>query len=283
MASENVLSEQLMNWWMNAAQYATEALTIVLIFRLLRLRERRERIYFVFVLFLVVQLTETSAYFAWSRWGEDKMDYRMMWIGFTALLDALCLWLVYSLAKAVLAELPGIFRFSRMLLNIAFPLAILVAFFTAPGEYWVANGPKMRDPVDRLLSFCFVADRAIGMASVLILIAILAFILWFPVKMSKNLAIFSVGFVVYFTAKTGLELLRSYSTSGLKNTPLLSTIDSVVLITCFLYWIAFIVPQGEAAQVRMGHSWRLAEQNRLVEQLESLNGALMRSSQRLPL
>jgi len=50
-----------------------------------------------------------------------------------------------------------------------------------------------------------------------------------------------------------------------------------------LYWIAFIVPQGEAAQVRMGHSWRLAEQNRLVEQLESLNGALMRSSQRLPL
>lgn len=272
-----------MTWWINAAQYATEALALALILRLLLLRNKREHVYSVFVVFLSLQLIETLAYFAWLRWAQSKVDYRMVWIVFTPMLAGFSLWLVYSLAKAILAELPGIFRFSRMLLNIWFPLAILIAFFIAPGEFGMTPGTKLPDPLDRIMFFFFATDRAVAMASVLILIVILAFILWFPVKMSKNLAIFSVGFVVYFTSKTGLELLHSYSPASVKNAALLGALNSLVLIICFVYWIVFIGPQGQTAQVRMGHSWRLAEQTRLVEQLESLNGALLRSSQRLQL
>jgi hypothetical protein len=272
-----------MTLWMNAAQYATEVLAIVLIFRLLWLRDQRNSIYVVFVAFLGVQLAGTLAYFACNRWGQDRIDYRVVWIFFTALLAAFSLWLVYSLAKAVLSELPGIFRFSRILLNIVFPVAILLAFSTARSEYWLSRAGSFRDPVDRLMSVFYVADRGISTASVLILIAILAFILWFPVKMSKNLAIFSVGFVVYFASKTGLELLNIYAAPGATTRTILGTCVSAVLILCFLYWIVFIDPKGQTAQVRMGHGWRLSEQNKLLEQLESMNGALLRSSERFQL
>jgi len=272
-----------MNLWINAAQYATEVLAIVLIFRLLWLRERRERVYYVFILFLAVQSSQSIVYFAYSRWGMNKVDYRLIWLCSTAFSAIFSLWLVYALAKAVLAELPGILRFSRTLLNIAFPLAIVVAFSTARSEYGLIRGGNFVDPMDRLTRICSVADRGISMAAVLLLIAILAFILWFPVRMSKNLAIFSVGFVVYFASKTGIELINLYSTLGGKATAVLSTVDSVVLILCFLYWIFFIDAQGQRAQVRIGHSWRVAEQAKLLEQLESLNGVLMRSSQRMPM
>jgi hypothetical protein len=270
-----------MNWWRNAAQYATEALAVVLIFRLLWLRDRRNVVYSVFVGFLAVQLMGAPAYFACHLWGQGKIDYRIVWMFFTTALDLFSLWLVYSLARAVLAELPGILRFSRILLYIIFPLSIVIAFSTAPGEYWLTRAKNFHAVVDRLMFLCMVTDRGVSMASVLILIAILAFILWFPVKMSRNLAIFSVGLVVYFGSKTGLELLMIYSALDARTTASLSTSVSIVLISCFVYWIVFIDPKGQTAQVRLGHGWRLKEQDKLLGQLESINGVLMRTSQRI--
>jgi hypothetical protein len=267
-----------MNSWINAAQYATEILAIVLVVRLLWLRERREGVYYIIIVFLLVQTSQSLIYFAYTKWAIDQIDYRLIWLSLTAFLAGFSLWLVYALAKAVLTELPGILRFSRTLLNVAFPLAIVIAFSTAKSEYGLIRGA---DPMDRLMRICSVADRGISMAAALLLLIILAFILWFPVKMSKNLAIFSIGFVVYFASKTGLDLIHLYSGLGAKAITILSTVDSVVLILCFLYWIFFIGTQGQTAQVRIGHSWRVAEQAKLLERLESLNGALMRTSQRM--
>ena len=118
-----------MKWWIDAAQYATEALAIILIFRLLWLRERRERVYSVFIGFLVLQLGESSSYFLFTHWGRDIVDYRLIWIGLTAMLAVLSLWLVYALAKAVLAELPGISRLSRNLLSSRFRAFVATRLF----------------------------------------------------------------------------------------------------------------------------------------------------------
>jgi hypothetical protein len=265
----------------SAAQYATEALAIVLIFRLLWLRDRQDGVYTVFVGFLLVQLIGSLAYFACGRWRW--LDYRVVWFSFTTLLAFFSLWLVYSLSKAILAELPGILRFSRILLNLVFLAAIVLAFSSAKSEYWLTPAKNLHERIDRLIYVFFLADKGISTAAVLILIVILAFILWFPVRMTRNLAIFSVGFVVFFASKTGLKLLTMYSLLDASTPMILDICVSAVLILCFVYWIAFIGPKGQSTVVRWGHGWRLDEQKRLLDQLESLNGALVRSSQRLPL
>jgi hypothetical protein len=278
-----------MNWWISAPQYATETLALVLIVRLLSLRDRREGVYVVFALFLAFQLLSATEYLVLSRWFVHKVDYRLVWIVSTVASWLFSLWLVYSLAKAVLAGLPGVFRFSRILLNSVFPLAIIGALLTVRGEYSITGAWRYPDPVDRLVMVGSVLDRAISMASLLVLVAILTFILWFPVKMPRNLAVISVGLVVYFGSKTGLELLRSYAVSGTISRSsqdfreVVSVGASVIVICCFLYWIVFINPKGQTSQVRMGHSWRTSEQGKLMEQLEALNLALLRSSQRVEL
>jgi len=275
-----------MSWWISAAQYATETLALVLVVRILLLRDKREGVYIVFALFLAFQFLTTAEYFVFSHWFADKVDYRLVWIGSTIAGWLFSLSLVYSLAKAVLAGLPGVFRFSRILLNFVFPLAIVVALSTVRGEYWITGASRYADPTERLVIVGSVLDRAISMAALSVLVAILAFILWFPVKMPRNLAIISIGLVVYFGSKTGLALLRTYGAPGaisVTSTELLSTCVSMVVVFCFLYWIIFIDRKGQTTEVRIGHSWHAAEQGRLIQQLESLNLALLRNSQRLEL
>jgi hypothetical protein len=271
-----------MTWWIEAAQYATEALSLILILRLFLLRDRREKVYLIFALFLVAELLSSLGFFILRH----RVDYRLLWIFTTSLLWIFYLAVVYSLARAVLAELPGILRFSRKFLIVVFPLSILVALSTARGEYWATGGASFKNQIDRVLVICYVLDRAISMSALLVLIVILAFILWFPVKMSRNLAILSVGFVVYFGALTGLDLLRSYSGRGMFQRHTIAIFDvcaNLVLVLCFAYWIAFMDLKGKTAQVRIGHSWRPADQTRLIQQLESLDLALLQSSRRFGL
>jgi hypothetical protein len=261
----------------NVTQYATEVLALVLIFRLLRLREARNAVYSIFVAFLAVQLLGTSAYFICDHWHQ--FDYRMVWFTFTAVLAVFSLLLAYSLAKAVLAELPGILRFSRMFLNGVFSVAILIAFSTSKSEYWLTPAKNLRARSDQLIYVFIVAEKGISLAAVIVLIAILAFILWFPVKMSKNLALFSIGLAVYFASKAAVKLLSIYTPAS--TGAVLDQCLSGCLILCFVYWLVFITAQGRLTDVRLGHGWHKDEQEKLLVQLEALNGALLRSSQQL--
>jgi len=269
-----------MTLWTNAAQYAIDALAILLIVRLLSLKVRREGVYLVFALFLAFQIFTSLEFFA-VKWLQLNVDYRLLWLVSTLVMWVFSLALVYSLSKVVLAELPGIQRLSRKLLNIVFVVAIGLAASTVSGEYTATGGAKLLDRIDRVLVAAYTIDRAIAMSASLVLVVILAFILWFPVKMPRNLAIFSVGFVIYFTAKTAFSLFRTYSAPGAYSHTIgqwVSVAINLVLVACFIYWVVFIDPKGQTAQVRIGHSWHVADQNRLIDQLEALNSALLRSS-----
>jgi hypothetical protein len=261
----------------NGTQYATEVLALVLIFRLLWLREARNAVYSIFTAFLAIQLLGALAYFACGRW--QQLDYRMVWFTVTAVLAVFSLLLAYSLAKAVLAELPGILRFSRMFLNGVFSLAILIAFSTSKSEYWLTPARNFQEHSDQLIYVFIVAEKGISLAAVIVLIAILAFILWFPVKMSKNLALFSIGLVVYFASKAAVKLVSIYAPASTGR--MLDICLSCSLILCFVYWLVFITAKGRVTDVRLGHGWHKDEQEKLLVQLEALNGALLRSSQQL--
>jgi len=269
--------------WSRAAQYVSDILALFLIIRLAAMRVRLPGVYRVFVAFLAFQLLDSLLSLAFYAFygvlhGTLHWDYRLLWMPLQAVSWILSLWMVYALLSEILQSLPGILRFSRVLLNVIFAIAILLALLTVLPEYSVAGGAKFPHLSDRVLIAAFAMSRAIAMAALLVLASILAFILWFPVQMHRNLAAFSVGLVVYFSAKVGLLLARSYLSP--ESSRLLSTSMAFVVAACFAYWIVFITAHGQAIQVRWGHSWRLDDQRRLITQLESMNTALLRSAAR---
>jgi hypothetical protein len=269
--------------WSRTAQYVSDILALILVIRLAAIRVRLPGVYRVFVAFLTFQLLDSLVSLALYAFygflhGVLHFDYRLFWMPLQAVSWVLSLWMVYALLSEILKSLPGILRFSRVLLNVVFAVAVLLALLTVFPEYSVAGGAKFPHLTDRLLIASFAMSRAIAMAALLVLACILAFILWFPVEMHRNLAAFSVGLVIYFTAKVGLFLARSYLSH--ENSRLLSTTMAFLAATCLLYWIVFITRSGQEVRVRWGHSWRLDEQRRLLTQLESMNTALLRSATR---
>ena len=272
--------------WSQLAQYSTEILPLLLIARMMVLRIRLKRVYVVFCAFVGFQAF-ISVIIQFLRQIEPALtavnfDYRLFWICQATILWILSVWLVYALVEAILASFPGILRFSRIFLNVVLSMAVAIGLLTIKPEMSVVGAGTYADPVTRWYATWIVLDRVISMTAALILILVLAFILWFPVRMPRNLAVLSVGFVIYFGVKTTFRLFLSYFSSHLDEPSLrpYNLTISTVLVVCFVYWILFITPQGQYREVKLGHSWRIGEQDRLLGQLEALNASLLRTPQR---
>lgn len=261
-------------------QLLSELLTIALVVRIVSLR--LHSVYRVFCLFLIFQFLSSSVAFLELLLHNRTLDYRISWMIMQSIAWVLWLWMVYALLKAILAKLPGILKLSQKVLNFVFPAAILIAVLTARPELYASRGAVALGRIDRALALTFVLDRVIATVALLVLLAMLVFILWFPVQMPRNLARFSIGFVIYFAAQTVFLLFRNYQAYEVNEQvrALVSNAISSVLVGCFVYWLAFLNSEGEISPVRMGHSWRADEQSRLIGQLEAMNAALVRGARR---
>lgn len=256
-------------------QGVNDVLCTALVVRLFALR--LHRVYRLLCAFLCVQLVASLIDLVEANLSRDQYpDYRITWIPIQVCLWVLSLGMVYALLKGVLAGLPGILRFSRRLLNSIFIAALLIALWTVRAEYPVSKAVSFVTPLGRVIGLMFVVNRAICSAAFVSLIAILCFILWFPVVMPKNLAVFSVGFAIYFSSTA-----TSWLTWSLGSHTSLVAVDNIavlILSLCFAYWLIFITAEGERRPVRVGHIWHPAEQERLIGQLHAMNASLLRAT-----
>jgi hypothetical protein len=266
--------------WSSVAQATSDILSIILIVRLLNLR--LHSVYRIFCIFLAFDLLFSIVSWVEELLHNPRLDYRITWICLSVVGWILSLCLVYGLLQAILAGLPGILHFSRKLLNVTFIAVVMVSLLTIKLDVAVSGTSgylaEFVDPIGRAVRMAFDLERVISTVALLVLVLILIFVLWFPVQMARNLAIFSIGCVVYFAAKTGLLLTRGLWSE--QTLFIVSNIIAFVLAGCYAYWAIFISREGEAARVRIGHRWDAGEQQRLIGQLEAMNASLLRAARR---
>jgi hypothetical protein len=262
--------------WPHIAEVVSDALAVAVVYHLLRLR--LHRVYKLFCIFLAYELIPSALAF-WIYFAHPRgVEYRVVWLLFEPLGLVLSLAMVYIVVSALLATLPGVRKFARGLLNVTFLAAVILGAVTARPEFLSVAHRGLRDRIASLVVGATVADRVISSVALLILAAALLFILWFPVEMPRNLSVFSIGFLVYFGART--SLLIAYSFGAHVNFDLLNILVLLVFSACLLYWLIFINKAGEEAPARMGHSWNAVEQQRLIAQLEAMNATLLRAARR---
>jgi hypothetical protein len=265
--------------WSHIAEIASDLLTIALIVRLLSLR--LHSVYRVFCLLLAFEVV-TSGVVLWFHFSPPDVDYRVAWLSFTPIGWILYLATAYALLNALLKKFPGILSFSRRVLHVSFFVAALIGVLTARPEF-LAHVERLDAEhhigrLPHLVAAGLVGERIFSMVAALAILATLAFILWFPVQLPRNLTVFSVGLAVYFAARAGLMLAWSFFPSI--NVGLFNATTLFILTACLVYFLIFINKAGEEAPVRIGHSWNAAEQQRLIGQLEAMNAALLRSARR---
>ncbi len=265
-----------MNWsWV--AQATSDVLSVALIVRLLLLK--LHSVYRVFCAFLVFDLISSLGAVAREFVLIPHFDFRLYWISVRVISWIFYLCIVYALLHAILAKLPGIYRTSKKVLNVTFVSVVAFSLLTIRLDVAVSGSTgflsKFSDPVAKAVRVTFDLERVISTVALLVLLLILGFVLWFPVQIPRNLAAFSIGFVIYYASITGLLLTRGIWSQ--ETFFLVNNLIMFVIAACYAYWTLVITPEGERVPVRLGHSWAPEQQRRLIGQLEAMNTALLRA------
>lgn len=257
--------------WNGIALVTSDVLGLVLVARLLSLR--LHRVYRVFCAYVIYVLLSSSFVFVEASLGA--LDYRVSYLMIAVGSWILTFWMVYESLTAILARLPGILRFSRKLLLTVFAVSLVLAIFFARSEFDHDQSSYPVWSIEFAVVLVSVVERVVTTVSLLALLAIQSFLLWFPVQLPRNLVLFTMGFVFNFVCETALLVLRAFVTP-----PIVAIIDALnlfVLSACFGYFAIVITRAGESIPTRIGHRWHPAEQQRLVGRLEEINVALLKS------
>jgi hypothetical protein len=173
--------------------------------------------------------------------------------------------LVMELYRLALAAHPAIARFGQRLVGYLLSAAFVLA--GASLLFLPVLGPGRSQVLYYFLAFERTADSAV----LLFLFLAIAFMLWFPVRISQNVAVFIGGFVTYFVTRWAVLLAIGMHRVWVNelNVGMLS-----LSLACLIGWIVLLRPQGETASVITGHRWNEAEMQRLSGQLTAINEKL---------
>jgi len=274
-----------MNWEL-AVQCSNLALGISLIIRLFSIKLYKT--YKLFCIFLMADLLGSVLWVINEAFGPfANRFYLFAWLIIRPVVWLFTLLMVYSLLEKILVQLPGLLRLSRQVLYGVFSIAILVGLISARLEYLAPGFTSL--PKKHLLVQWWMAemvlDRVIASTSLLSLVAILIFLFWFPITIPRNLAVFSVGLVVYFAAITTLLLVRSLWPDEplhyvFKLMKMVSILIGCISGACFAFWSLYLSSAGEVVESRMAVQRQPQEQERLIAQLELLNDTLLKAARR---
>ena len=102
------------------------------------------------------------------------------------------------------------------------------------------------------------------------------FLLWFPVEVSRNTAIFAAVFVLLMLKDWIMLLILNLHPRELAT----ASSENILLdLTGQIYWIFMVKPFGEVVTTVTGHRWNLAETQRLLGQLNAMNARLSHMAQ----
>jgi hypothetical protein len=179
----------------------------------------------------------------------------------------LSVFVALELYKRALEAHPAISAFGRRMAGYALLAASLVAI--AP----LALAPPriFRSPVATMMQYLRAYERTIDLAILLLLLAMVAFLAWFPVKLARNYAYYLGGFSTFFLARWiglfALEGLPQYR-------GVVSIGELAIAFVCIAGMAATMRREGEKETVAPGHAWNPAEMERLARQLEAINSSL---------
>ncbi|HLK22228.1 MAG TPA: hypothetical protein VKT81_24950 [Bryobacteraceae bacterium] len=218
-----------------------------------------QRIYPFFFGYLLAELLRTAILAAVPYRGPA---YPKVWVATELFVDCFYPLIVVELYRVVLRDLPGIATAARRFIA----GTVVVATFGSLLLLRLEETPK------NYVSVTFVIDRAVIFSMVIFILLVSMFLLYYPVRLSRNAVFYSIGYAVYFLTKAAGLFVR---TLGYYIAPLLGTAFFIVFDACLLFWILTLNKQGELSTVVLGHKWKNEDEALLLSKLKDINAHLL--------
>jgi hypothetical protein len=240
-------------WYLNMAGNAAMLLTLF--------GRKLAGLYRVLVLYFLADLLQSLLAlslpgFAFQVYAATQLIKWILSFGF-----------LLELCGSALGPQPALAKFARG--TVGTLLAVSVAISSAS---IFAGLPRSLDP-DRVATAFNRFDRTVDSTVAIFLLFISGFLLWYPVKVRRNAAVYITGFILYFFTRwallLGMDMLPEYHHQ-------LSAALLGVALACMTFWVLMMRAEGETAVTVTGHRWNPAEAERLTLQLDTLNARLAR-------
>ena len=181
---------------------------------------------------------------------------------------ALSMLVVLELYRLALAGQPALAGFGRKTVAYALALAALVAVGGVMLDATVPPGqPRFRH-------YFFTAERTMDFTILMFLLFITAFMLWFPVKLRRNIVFYIGGFAVFYFSRTfGLLMINLLPPVSLQ---VIANVLMSCSSCCLIAWLFGLRRESEDITTTLGHRWDPAAMERLSGKLDAINATLVR-------
>jgi len=241
----------------NAVYYLNIAAAICLIFRMYS--QRLAGAYRLLLLYLIVDVCGDLAMLAATLAGSDKWDAFAYYWGQAAKV-VLAAFVAMELFRLALAEHPALGRFGQRVIGYFFGTGFLVAAVNV----WFGFRYQGSEITGIFTAF----ERSMDMAVMVALLLMVAFLLWYPVRMRRNVALCIGGFVLYSFERWALLLIEALNPPSLRE---VSTVMLCLSLALFVFWTLGLNRAGERVSTVTGHRWSAASAANLAAKLNHIN------------
>jgi hypothetical protein len=181
-------------------------------------------------------------------------------------------WVVLELYTVILERHKGLATFGRWMQYAGFGVATLVSVLALLPR--IRAGTSTADP---MLVYYYAIERGVDCGMLVFLLVLLVWLTHYPIPLSRNVVIHSFAYTALFLSNSvglfgqaffGFELSRPMTLAL-----------TVVFGLCILTWLMFLNAKGEEVRVTVLH-FTPEHEKRVLQQLESVNQALLRLSRR---
>jgi hypothetical protein len=235
---------------------------LTLLYRLLHFK--LYRVYLSLFLYWLFQAIPSVALMAIPIYSRE---YTYVYWGAQTINVLMAVFVVQDLYRIALLETPAVASFGRRTVLVVMAIAAVAALPGIRLDFTILPGQYVN--VHRFLTF----ERSMNFLTLLFLLIVSALLLWFPIRVRRNMVMYILGFVL-FSASRAFGLL--FYNLHPRDSRMISTILLGLTLLSMLIWILGIQPEGELATATPGYRRNPATMLRLSHQLDSINAALTR-------
>lgn len=221
--------------------------------------------YRMIFVYLLVDAAGTGASLIADAAGSDKWN-ALSYIGTESVKIVLAALVAMELFGLALRQHPALGRAGRRVIGYFFIGASVLAVLNISLGDRYANGNPIMGPFAAL-------ERTLDLLVLLVLVLMTGFLLYFPVRMPRNVAIWLVGFTIYTFQRWVALLMVDLWPDSLRSS---STAALCVSLAALITGAILLGPEGEKVTTIPGHHWNPAEAAHLTAQLTEMNARLKR-------
>lgn len=244
------LSENLL-WYLNIAG-AMGLLARMFIHRL-------SRVYRLLTVYLLADVCGDLAMLAATLARSDEA-VAFTYYGAQAVKVVLGAFVAMELFRLALAEHPALGRFGQRVIGYFFACGFVLGALNV----WFGTRYEGSQITGVFTAF----ERSMDLAVMVALLLMTVFLLWYPVRMRRNVALCIAGFVLYSFERWALLLAEALKASDLRA---ISTAMLSLSLSVLVFWIAALRRSGEKMTTVTGHRWDAASAVQLSEKLDRIN------------